>query len=60
LISGNYLNWAKEVTIAKYKNELLHCVLLNDIFGIHEIDWQNTFDSRNLYNKFQCNEKDGL
>ncbi|PKK61926.1 hypothetical protein RhiirC2_791116 [Rhizophagus irregularis] len=48
LISGNYRNWTKKVTIAKYENEILHRALLNDIFDYEENSKQKHQDKKIL------------
>ena len=47
IITGDYRNWAKKKTFLKYKNEMLNCEALEDLFWRNykqEYDWMKTLN----------------
>lgn len=60
LIVSNLRGWAKKRTEAVYKNEILNCTNMEDLFYYNyrnEFDWARSFNfirNSNAYKKSQC------
>ncbi|GBB96289.1 hypothetical protein RclHR1_02720004 [Rhizophagus clarus] len=66
LVKWAYRRWSKIISQAKWKNELLHCKLVEDLFINNykdEFDWERSLEfisNRNQCRKLVCNTQDSL
>ncbi|GET00047.1 hypothetical protein GLOIN_2v1843317 [Rhizophagus clarus] len=66
LVKWAYRRWSKIISQAKWKHELLHCKLVEDLFINNykdELDWETSLEfisNRNQCRKMVCNSQDSL
>ncbi|GES91180.1 hypothetical protein GLOIN_2v1771092 [Rhizophagus clarus] len=66
LVKWAYRRWSKIISQAKWKHELLHCKLVEDLFINNykdEFDWETSLEfisNRNQCRKMVCNSQDSL